>query len=116
MTSLLLIRHGHVDTDSRLCGCDDVPLSEGGRSHLDALVKRCAGRPAPDALYTSPLIRARDVATALGRAWLLHPHVVDDAREIDCGLVEGVWTSFSGAKSQADGCRQSSRAPRLALR
>ncbi len=90
MTSLLLIRHAHVNTESRLCGCYDVPLSSAGRGDLEALVNRRSRRPAPDALYTSPLIRAHEVATALGRVWRLQPHIIDAVREIHCGTVEGM--------------------------
>ena len=90
VTSLLLIRHGDVDYGSRLCGACDVPLSPLGRVRLDALVKRSPAHPAPNALYTSPLTRARDVATALGRAWSLQPQIIDAVREIHCGSVEGM--------------------------
>lgn len=90
MTSLLLLRHAHINTESRLCGSYDVPLSRRGRGHLEALLTRPADCPPPDALYTSPLARAREVATALGRAWSLHPHVIHAVREIHCGVVEGM--------------------------
>jgi 2,3-bisphosphoglycerate-dependent phosphoglycerate mutase len=44
----------------------------------------------PDALYTSPLRRATDVAAAIGRAWALEPQLAEWAREIYCGHVEGM--------------------------
>jgi 2,3-bisphosphoglycerate-dependent phosphoglycerate mutase len=90
MTTLLLIRHGHVNTDSRLCGWYDVPLSSAGRGHLAALLDRRPRHPAPDALYSSPLRRAHDVATALGRAWSLAARELAAVREIHCGCVEGM--------------------------
>ena len=89
-TRLLLIRHARTDTDGRLCGSFDVPLSEVGRAQVGALTARGARHASPRALYTSPLIRAREVAEALGRAWGLEPQLAEWAREIHCGEVEGM--------------------------
>jgi broad specificity phosphatase PhoE len=43
-----------------------------------------------NALYTSPLVRARDVATALGALWRIEPIVENGVSEIDCGRFEGM--------------------------
>lgn len=90
VTRILLIRHASTDTRARLCGSFDVPLSQAGRDQLEALVRRPASRPAPDALVTSTLRRARDVAAALERAWTLESQPAEWAREIHCGEVEGM--------------------------
>jgi 2,3-bisphosphoglycerate-dependent phosphoglycerate mutase len=90
MTTLLLIRHGHVNTNSRLCGWYDVPLSSVGRRHLNTLLDSGPRHLAPDALYSSPLRRALDVAAALGRAWSLPAHELEALREIHCGWLEGM--------------------------
>lgn len=90
VTRILLIRHAPTETGGRLCGSFDLPLSQGGREALQTLVRRSAVRPAPDALFTSPLRRARDVAAALGRAWMLEPRPAAWAREIHCGELEGL--------------------------
>ena len=89
-TRILLIRHAATDPGGRLCGSFDIGLSPSGRAALAALVQRLQGRPAPDALLTSTLLRAREVAEALGHAWNLRPQGVDWAREIHCGELEGV--------------------------
>jgi broad specificity phosphatase PhoE len=86
---MLLIRHAATDPRGRLCGSFDVPLSAVGRAELDMLVRRPT-RPAPDVLLTSTLRRARDVAAALGRAWMREPQPAEWAREIHCGEVEGM--------------------------
>jgi broad specificity phosphatase PhoE len=90
VTRILLIRHASTDPRGRLCGSFDVPLSVSGRAEVQALVKRldrrCAG---VDALYTSTLRRARQVAVALGRLWDMPPQGAEWAREIHCGHVEG---------------------------
>ena len=92
VTRLLLVRHGHIDLGpppGRLCGWLDVPLSHEGLAALDALRRRRARLPAPVALYSSPLLRARVVAETLGGLWHLTPHLDDDLREIHCGALEG---------------------------
>ena len=90
VTRILLIRHASADTRARLCGSFDVPLSQAGRDQLETLVRRPPSRPAPDALVTSTLRRARDVAAALERAWTLESQPAEWAREIHCGEVEGM--------------------------
>lgn len=89
-TRVVLIRHAPTDTDSRLCGSFDVPLTPAGLAQVQALLRRSPTRPVPHVLYTSTLTRASDVAAALGRAWGLVPQVAEWAREIHCGEVEGV--------------------------
>ena len=89
-TRLVLIRHAASDAGGRLCGSFDVPLTPAGRAQLRALLRQPRRRPVPDALITSALTRARDVAAALGRVWGLTPALADWAREIHCGDVEGM--------------------------
>ena len=89
-TRILLIRHAVIDTASRLCGSYDVPLSDAGRQQLQSLGRKHPSRPAPDALYASSLTRARAVGAELGRVWKLEPQIVEWAREIHCGDVEGM--------------------------
>lgn len=89
-TRILLIRHASTDPKNRLCGWFDVPLSPAGAAELDALLRHPATRPAPDALFTSTLRRARHVAAALGRAWGIDPRPAHWAREIHCGVLEGM--------------------------
>ena len=88
-TRLVLIRHAAIDTGSRLCGSLDLPLSPAGRADLHALLGRCARADVPDALFTSTLQRAAEVAEELGRVWSIAPRAAEWAREIHCGEVEG---------------------------
>jgi alpha-ribazole phosphatase/probable phosphoglycerate mutase len=93
VTTLLLIRHGLVDTGpppGRLCGSLDVPLSAAGRAQLRTLLERRARRETPAALFASTLSRAQEVARALGDAWGLEARAEAGLREIDCGRFEGV--------------------------
>ena len=90
VTRILLIRHAHVDPGPHLCGCFDVGLSRKGRTQVESLTKRANGHHAPAALYTSPLTRARVVASALTRLWRIDARVLTAVREIDCGVMEGM--------------------------
>jgi broad specificity phosphatase PhoE len=90
---LLLIRHAHVDTGmppGRLCGSLDLPLSRTGWEQIQRVIRRMPAEDAPQALYTSPLTRARETAVALGRLWRLEPHVENALAEIHCGQLEGM--------------------------
>jgi broad specificity phosphatase PhoE len=89
-TRIVLIRHAAIETRLRLCGSFDVPLSTAGRAAVHALVQRPSHASVPDALFTSTLRRATEVACELGRAWGLEARPADWAREIHCGEVEGV--------------------------
>ena len=90
VTRIRLIRHASTEPGGRLCGSFDLPLSRAGRLELDARVRRLSARGAPDALVTSTLRRASDVAEALAHAWSLQPSPAPWAREIHCGEVEGM--------------------------
>lgn len=93
LTRFRLIRHGHVDTGpppGRLCGWLDLPLSPKGRGQLQALREGSLLGEVPDALYSSTLRRAREVAGALAEAWRLRERPVDALREIHCGRLEGM--------------------------
>jgi phosphohistidine phosphatase len=66
---LFLVRHAHSapgEPDSLR------PLSEKGREQARALGERLAS-VSPDAVFTSPLLRARETATAIARAADLEP-------------------------------------------
>ena len=93
VTRLLLIRHAHVDTGAsagRLCGWLDLPLSAKGHAQLETLHDRPLVRERPDALYTSTLGRAREVASVLADMWQLGVHPVEALREIHCGRLDGM--------------------------
>jgi broad specificity phosphatase PhoE len=92
-TTLLLVRHAEtVDNASmRLSGWTDTDLSERGESQVEVLAdhfNRHHGHI--DALYCSPLIRARRTAEAIG-ALTGHPPIpLDDLREMYFGELDGL--------------------------
>ena len=88
---LLLLRHGPTDwnTEGRIQGRSDVPLSEEGIAEVERW------RPPPafaDATwYASPLQRARQTAALLG-----HPEA-----QIAAALIEADWGDWEGEKLAA---------------
>jgi broad specificity phosphatase PhoE len=88
---LWLVRHGESTWNSarRFQGESDAPLSSRGRSQVRALAAGLAAMRF-DALYTSPLSRARDTAAPCGEALGLEAVAIADLREIGLGAWEGL--------------------------
>jgi probable phosphoglycerate mutase len=88
---LFLIRHGETDWNSqgRIQGHTDTPLNARGIAQAQQLATRFAGEPL-DALYASPLARAR--ATAEIIAQKIGAQVICDERlkEKGIGALEGL--------------------------
>lgn len=86
-TELVIVRHG----DPAAGGVEDPPLSDLGRRQAEATadhlgVANAAGHPV-DALYVSPLRRARESAEPLARILGLEPMVEERVAEFDQGQV-----------------------------
>jgi broad specificity phosphatase PhoE len=86
-----LVRHGEStwNVTRRFQGGLDPPLSPRGVLQAQALAAGL-GSTRFEALYTSPLSRARDTALACGAALGLRPVAVDDLREVGLGDWEGL--------------------------
>lgn len=90
---LILVRHGESEWNriGRYQGQQDAPLSELGLRQAEALAHRLQNEQL-DAIYTSPLQRARRTAEAIGR---FHPslplHQDPALMEIDHGEWEGLY-------------------------
>lgn len=89
-TTVYFIRHGTTDNNvgGRFQGSSDIPLGKTGLRQADYLGERFAGI-AVDAVYSSPLARARQTAEGVCRHLSVQPVLVDGLREIDGGLLEG---------------------------
>lgn len=88
---LILIRHGQTqwNSESRVQGRTDIPLNDLGRLQAEAIAERLKSRSF-DAVYASPLSRARDTAEAIARR---SGHTVlldEDLIEIRFGKWEGM--------------------------
>jgi broad specificity phosphatase PhoE len=86
-----LVRHGQTAWNQarRFQGERDVELSEEGRGQAEQLGLALAGERF-DAVYTSPLRRARDTAVPCAARLDLVPVPLDGVREIGLGEWEGL--------------------------
>ncbi len=89
---ILLARHGETkeNRERRFQGQRDVPLNDTGREQARALAEQAAREDPPiAALYTSPLIRARETAQIVGAKLGLEPHDDPRLKEVHVGHWEG---------------------------
>lgn len=94
MALFYFARHGETvwNAERRLCGRTDAPLSEAGRRQAHLLAERL--RPISfEALYTSPLQRARETAGIVGTAVGHVPAVDSRLVELSYGAWEGRTTT-----------------------
>ena len=93
MRTIYLIRHGKPEfpDERKYCiGRTDLPLSEEGRTQIQALGETFAGRRI-EKIYTSPLKRCRESAAIL-------QEVID--RSIPIEVVDVIWSSSLGMIEQ----------------
>jgi broad specificity phosphatase PhoE len=93
---LLLVRHGQSlgNIEERIQG-DDDPLSDFGRTQAAAVAAALAARSDVTHLYASPLDRAMETASIIGRAVDLTPVPVAGLAEINAGRAAGLlWTEW----------------------
>lgn len=92
-THLLLIRHAHTSSNggstALLSGRTDLPLSPIGWHEVTLLARRVRGIHV-DAIYSSPLRRARDTASAFDPEAPVPVQLCPELQEIDCGLLDGL--------------------------
>ena len=91
-TTLLLVRHAETEDNvsMRLSGWTDADLSARGESQIALLADHFNREHGHiDALYASPLIRARRTAEAIGALTGHTPILMDDLREMYFGELDG---------------------------
>jgi broad specificity phosphatase PhoE len=91
-TTLLLVRHAETEDNvqMRLGGWTDADLSPRGEAQVEVLAdhfNRVHGHV--QAIYSSPLVRARRTAEAIGRLTGHTPTLLDDLREMYFGELDG---------------------------
>jgi broad specificity phosphatase PhoE len=92
-TTLLLVRHAETDDNvsMRLSGWTDTDLSPRGEEQVAVLADHFNRHHAHiDALYSSPLLRARRTAEAIGAQTGHTPILLDDLREMYFGDLDGL--------------------------
>jgi len=90
-TTVLLVRHGENPanlTHEFSCRRVDYPLTERGALQADQAAEAIARR-SPVALWTSPLVRARQTAEAIALATGRPLRIVESLREMNVGELEG---------------------------
>jgi broad specificity phosphatase PhoE len=98
VTTIFLARHGESDWNvaKRFQGHSDRPLTERGRQQAHALADLAASQEI-DAVYTSPLSRARETAEIFAARTGLEPVALPELREVDTGS----WSGLSRADVEA---------------
>jgi broad specificity phosphatase PhoE len=88
---ILLVRHPETEAnvDGRYVGRGNAPLTATGRSQARRLVEEIS-RFGPDRIWSSPLPRAHDVATAAAERSGAELRVEDRLTELDFGVAEGL--------------------------
>jgi probable phosphoglycerate mutase len=91
MINLYMLRHGQTaaSRENRFSGSSDPPLTAVGEAMAQAFAQAYASLEW-EAIYTSPMIRARQTADPLCRLTGLQPNVEDGLKEIDYGEWEGL--------------------------
>lgn len=90
MALIYLIRHGVTpwNLEKRVCGRTDIPLSEAGREQARLISQRL--KPLQfDKIYSSPLKRALEAASIIGKELNIDPVIDERLIEMDYGSWEG---------------------------
>jgi len=95
MCQVFLIRPGATiyDEQNRLQGILDIPLSERGQIEVTQMVPnlaRCLAGSPLSALYCGPAQNALRTAEIVGKALGIRPRRIDDLRNLDQGLWQGL--------------------------
>lgn len=87
---LVLVRHGETEwnREYRVQGQADLPLNQSGRVQAEAIAGALRGEPI-EAVYTSPLSRARETARAIGDRHQVDITIDGGLKELNVGLVDG---------------------------
>jgi phosphoserine phosphatase len=94
MLRILLVRHGETEWNRvrRIMGREDIGLTETGRFQSLALKEALAHFPL-DAVYSSPILRARETAMILTEERDLEP--INDERLVEVNYGDWVGKTFS---------------------
>src|SRR5438105_10596968 len=92
-TLLVMVRHGTTPTTGKVLPgiAKGLHLADKGRAEAQAVADRLSGLPKVEAVYASPLERARETAAPIARG--LNLRVTIDKGLVDCDV--GDWTGAS---------------------
>lgn len=91
MLKLLIIRTGETEYEDqgRVQGTLDIPLNEDGRQQIEHVAEQLRDTKI-DACYAGPCRATKQSAEILGAALKLKPKTVEDLRNLDHGLWQGM--------------------------
>jgi len=100
---LILVRHGETDHNrgNLTLGRADVPLNARGIAQAAAAAASFVRAPA--AIYSSPLVRAVDTASAIGRGAGVSVTIENDFIEMDVGEMEHLSRTHARRRDPARG-------------
>lgn len=101
MPTVLLIRHGYVEgiTPERFRGRSDLPLTALGRRQAQAVAAYLRrGWPETRSVFSSPLSRCQDTATAIATAIGLGVQTADGLADLDYGAWQGLTRAEASAR------------------
>ena len=100
-TLVLLVRHGQTPTTGKVLPgrAAGLHLAEAGRQQAQRAAERIAQLTKVDAIYSSPLERARETAAPIAAALAVKQRAVK--AQIDKGLVECDFGDWTGAELKA---------------
>src|SRR5215217_7728405 len=86
-----MVRHGQTaaSRENRFSGSSDPPLTPAGEAMAQAFAQTYASLPW-EAIYSSPMLRARQSAEPLRRLTGVEPHIEGGLKEIEYGEWEGL--------------------------
>jgi broad specificity phosphatase PhoE len=91
MTRIYLVRHGQTQWNKEevFRGTTDVPLNESGIGEAHWAAEALREKPV-EAVYSSPLVRAKETATAIARLHGLDAKIVEGLKDLCFGTWQGV--------------------------
>ena len=91
MVKILLIRTGATEYEcqGRVQGTLDIPLSEDGRLHIEQVAEQLRETPI-DSCFAGPCRATQQSAEILATQLKLKPKTLDDLRNLDHGLWQGL--------------------------
>jgi 2,3-bisphosphoglycerate-dependent phosphoglycerate mutase len=89
-TQVLLLRHAETAAPDRFHGAEsDIGLGDRGREQAEAVAPKLANFK-PEALYSSPMLRARQTAETIAKACGLEVQIVPELHERKMGPLSGM--------------------------
>ena len=101
---IILVRHGETQANRLRCFAesDEILLTDAGKRQAEELAHRLAARFQPDALFSSPFVRARQTSEIIARALKIPSEILVGLHERDFGCLKGQPYGRLGEMMSAD--------------